>query len=81
MRVIVRFSLNKDKGSALRNKLAKILKDAGFVQAAKTGTYDNPNTTAADLSATLTAFWNKIGTHSAKGTKPTLDHFWMYCDG
>jgi hypothetical protein len=81
MRVIIRFSINRDHGSKMRNSLKAILEKHGIrwtgaKSAGKTGTYEGDDIDEADIQKALRLFWLKaqrIGiTH--------LDHFWMYAD-
>ncbi len=78
MRVIIRFSLDKDKGSKLRNKLQGILKQSGIKWRGQvTGTYENLDISAIDLASALGDFWAEVN----QMPPPThLDHFWMYTD-
>lgn len=77
MRVIVRFSLNNDKGSGLRNRLKPILENHGIMwTGANTGTYEG-NVGEADLRDAMRLFWNSMNSYQGIAT---LDHFWMYAD-
>lgn len=77
--MLIRFSLDADKKSELRNKLAKILVDGyGFVKhGKKTATYEHSDITKAKLKVVMGKFWKQA-------VKPTnaadIDHVWMYCD-
>ena len=81
-RVIVRFSLNTDTTSALRNTVANLLKANGINRTA-TGTWEsaaNPQAQAAQCIAgvvTQLANPNNVG-----GVNPMahLDHIWVYMD-
>jgi hypothetical protein len=75
MQTIVRFSLNRDKGSKLRNALTPILEGAG-IKKVSTGTYKG-DVTEAVLRNVLAQFWNAMGAHMGPAH---LDHFWMYAD-
>lgn len=78
MRVIVRFSLNDDRGSRLRHPLKAILEGGGIMwQQGSTGTYEGV-VTEADLRDTMRQFWNHVSSYTGRAT---VDHFWMYCDG
>jgi hypothetical protein len=79
VRVIIRFSLDKDDGTlgiALRNGLEA----AGFV---KTGTsqFEHLNITMPAFSAAVAAFWNTMQ-HPPQNTPAAaaLDHFWLFTD-
>jgi hypothetical protein len=75
MRTIIRFSLNNDPGSGLRNALAGILEGAGLVRTIKTATYEG-DLTEDEIRDALRKFWNV-----ADGYTPAyVDHFWMYAD-
>jgi hypothetical protein len=78
MRTIIRFSLDRNKGSKLRNKLKGILKRYGIKwQGDVTGTYEHHNISAIDLAAALGDFWAEVN----QMPRPThLDHFWLYTD-
>lgn len=75
MRTIIRFSLNDDRGSRLRNILNPILENAGM-QRVSTGSY-NGDLTEADLRGMLARFWNAMANFRSRAH---LDHFWMYTD-
>ena len=75
MRTIIRFSLNYDRGSALRNALNPILTGIGL-RLVSTGTYDG-NVAEADLRNALAQFWSRMANHRGRAE---LDHFWMYTD-
>ena len=77
MQVIVRFSIDGEKNSALRNKLAKVLEGAGFNRSANTATYRHTHIEPAGLQAALNDFWHAAATHKGNGK---VDHFWMYTD-
>lgn len=78
MRAIVRFSLDGDKKSVLRNQLASILEGYGFVKhKSKTATYEHSSITKSKVKVVMGKFWKQA-------VKPTnvadIDHVWMYCD-
>ena len=78
MKVIIRFSLNRDHGSKLRNKLKATLEAGGIEwDASTTATYRNDNISSTILSDTLQQFWLDVNAHCGKAK---FDHFWMYCD-
>ncbi len=77
MRVIIRFSLNRDKKSGLRNVLKPTLESHGIMWTGKmTGTYEG-NVSENDIRNALRQFWqvaaNVVGSAH-------IDHFWMYAD-
>jgi hypothetical protein len=77
MRVIIRFSINRDSGSKMRNSLKPILEKHGIMwTGAKTGTYEGQDIEEADIQRALRQFWIKA---QRLGTAH-LDHFWMYAD-
>ena len=77
MRAIIRVSVDHEHNSALRNKLNKVLTDAGFVRAQNTATYERNGLQALGLGQILQDFWNKVHSHGGPGR---VDHFWMYSD-
>ncbi|WP_422031157.1 hypothetical protein [Reyranella sp.] len=77
MRVIIRFSVDGEKNSVLRNKLVKSLTDVGFVRGKKTATFEHSTISAGNLGVALQDFYRLAQTHKGPGT---LDHFWLYSD-
>jgi len=77
MRVIIRFSVDGEKNSALRNKINTVLNNAGFRLRKHTATYEHKNLQTIDLGRLLRAVWNKAYHHQGPGQ---IDHFWMYSD-
>lgn len=78
MRVIIRFSLNNDANSQLRNVLKPILERNGIRWTGNTtGTYEGSNVTEADLRNALRQFWNALARYTGNAQ---VDHFWMYVD-
>ncbi len=81
MRAIIRFSIDNEDNSALRNKLQAVLRRQGFSNKKNTATYSGkgPKTDAKKLADALYAFWVKLYKHPAH--RPgKLDHFWMYVE-
>jgi len=79
MRSIIRFSVDGESNSQLRNRLAKILTDAGYVlNPHVTATYEIADISEANLSVTMQAFWREANNPPAPGVK--VDHVWMYAD-
>lgn len=79
MRSIIRFSVDGEKDGRLRNRLAKILTDAGYVlNRHVTATYEASDITAQDLAGTMQTFWNAASNPNTLGV--TVDHVWMYAD-
>lgn len=75
MRVIIRFSLNNDAGSGLRNSLAPVLEGAGLVRSSKTATYEG-DLNEGEIQKILGKFWSIAHAY----TPAYIDHFWMYVD-
>lgn len=78
MRVIIRFSINNDSGSALRNSLVYVLENTyQFQKAQNTSTYEYQSTMPVNLSQVLSSFWSTVENHKGPAV---MDHFWMYFD-
>ena len=81
VRIIIRFSLDGDHGSPLRNKLVAILKSNNMKLVRRTGSYEpDPRkkpVAAHELAQCLAEFWECIRDYPGPGK---LDHFWMYAD-
>lgn len=76
--VIIRFSVDNEKNSVLRNKLNTKLENHGFVKVeSRTATYINGSISPGILSQAMSEFWNEVHSHTGGGT---IDHFWMYAD-
>ena len=70
--------MDGEANSALRNRLAKVLTDAGYIlNRHVTATYEGGDISAADLAGTMQAFWAKAN-NPPPGVK--IDHVWMYAD-
>lgn len=79
MRSIIRFSVDGEANSQLRNRLAKILTDAGYaLNPHVTATYETGDISAANLASTMQRFWADANNPPAPGVK--VDHVWMYAD-
>lgn len=77
MRVVIRFSLNRDKRSELRNALKPILEAQGIMWTGRnTGTYEG-DVDEAHIKRALSQFWTRLANNM---TSAHLDHFWMYTD-
>lgn len=77
MRVVIRFSLNRDKNSELRNALKPALENHGIMWTGKmTGTYEGDVAEIAIRNA-LRQFWTTVANYTGRGH---VDHFWMYSD-
>ena len=78
MRSIIRFSVDGETNSALRNKLAKVLTEAGYsLDPHVTATYEAGNISPVDLAKTVQLFWTTAG-DPPDGV--AIDHVWMYAD-
>lgn len=77
MQAIIRFSIDGDQNSALRNKLAGVLQGAGFGKKANTATWVNDAIDTDGLAAATSAFWTTAHTHTGPGK---VDHFWMHSE-
>ena len=78
MDVIIRFSLDGDRSSKLRNKLKDVLKSGNIDwDSSTTATYRGSNISSVDLAKTLANFWTAV---NADKRRVSFDHFWMYCD-
>lgn len=81
-RVILRFSLNQDTNSALRNAIAEELTERGF-RRTKTGTWSD-ELESPDLA--LRAIWEvtrrlqKPQKFVGRNSRVILDHLWVYVD-
>jgi hypothetical protein len=77
MRAIIRFSIDGEANSALRNKLSAVMNTSGFQILPNTATYENANITPSEHAVILNAFWDAAANHQGSGK---VDHFWMYTD-
>ena len=77
MRTIIRFSIDNENNSVLRNNLANRLTQADFQRNDNTATYEHQNVTKAELAALLNDFWTRTHQHQGPGR---VDHFWMNSD-
>ena len=77
MRVIIRFSLNRDRKSELRNALKPVLETHGILWTGKTtGTYEG-DVTETQIRKAVQSFWHTAATYQGRAH---VDHFWMYAD-
>jgi hypothetical protein len=81
MRVIIRFSLNRDTNSKMRNDLKAILESYGIMWTGgtgkhKTATYEGTGLSEKRVQQAVLKFWGRVQTLSAVH----IDHFWMYAD-
>ncbi len=78
MRSIIRFSVNGEKKSALRNKLNKILTEANYVlNPHVTATYEHAHIPERQLANVMRDFWDQAGKPPGDAY---IDHVWMYSD-
>ena len=79
MRAIIRFSLNNDEESRLRNPLYNILVGQyGFTKhGGKTATYENTDISEAQFSKVMCDFWDQAVNPP---NDASIDHVWAYCD-
>lgn len=78
MRSIIRFSVDGEKNSDLRNRLAKILTDAGYVLNPNvTATYEHSDIGEKALANAMKAFWEQA---ASPPNDAAIDHVWMYSD-
>ena len=79
-RIILRFSLNNDTRSAVRNDVADFLQIGGFSNT-KTGTWEAAGTPAA-MAAVGTALNMLANPAQISGADPAVatDHIWFYVD-
>jgi hypothetical protein len=84
-RVIVRFSLDYDKNSAVRNAVAPLLEAAG-IRRTKTGTWESrvthctPAHASKQMRAVLRILENPQAKVGGAGPHALLDHLWVYID-
>src|SRR5579862_7558133 len=84
-RVIVRFSLDYDKNSAVRNYMAPILESCG-IKRRRTGTWESrtphvdPHDAATQLSKVFRTLADPKSKVGAAGPHAELDHIWIYID-
>jgi len=84
-RVIVRFSLDYDQKSAVRNALAPILQRCG-IHRTKTGTWESkkphcdPASAAKELSRVLKLLSDPTTHVGGAGPHAKIDHIWFYID-
>lgn len=78
MRSIIRFSVDGEANGKLRNRLAKILTNAGYVLNTHVTATWEADISAASLASTIQAFWAEANNPPAPGVK--VDHVWMYAD-
>jgi hypothetical protein len=83
-RVLVRWSLEGDKGSKVRNgKIVPELEDAGLEQRGskkKTATWENESADPDEVVAALSNVLKVLAKKTNKGAAGRLDHLWVYID-
>ena len=84
-RVIVRFSLDYDRASAVRNALAPVLTKCGIART-KTGTWQSkvphcaPGEAAKQLAKILKILSDPQGQVGGASAHAKLDHIWFYIE-
>jgi len=84
-RVMIRFSLDNDKSSAVRNTIAPVLKKCGIART-KTGTWQSRNQHCSPVSAAkqlrqlLRILQNPQASVDGAGPNAKLDHIWFYIE-
>ena len=88
-RVIIRFSLDDDKGSAVRNEIARILEKPlgqlslnGITRTA-TGTWESNSMDAGEAGAAMSQMIKLLtDTQAVPGASvdALMDHLWIYAD-
>ncbi len=81
-RVIIRFSLDKDDNSAIRNKVfSKHLKKAGIANNKKTGAWESASSDLILIQRQLSIVLDELASLSSDPEyKAVLDHLWIYID-
>ena len=81
-RAIIRFSLDKDDNSAIRNSVfKKHLKKAGITNNRKTGAWETPASELVQIQKQLSIVLDELATLSSDPDyKAVLDHLWIYID-
>lgn len=78
MRAIVRFSVDGENDTPLRNQLRAVFMSAGFVLNQNvTGTYEHPMISGHQLAQTMLHFW-QMAMHAPNAAH--IEHIWIYCD-
>jgi hypothetical protein len=84
-RVIVRFSLDYDKSSSVRNAIAPVLRQCG-IKRTKTGTWQSENqhctpaSAARQLRKLLRILEDPQNRVAGAGPSAELDHIWFYIE-
>lgn len=79
-RAIIRFSLDDDDQSRVRNSAIAKLKDIGFTNE-KTGAWETTGTSIIEIKKKVCEILEDIAVLSADQNHPmTLDHIWLYID-
>jgi hypothetical protein len=78
-RVIVRFSLDKDQGSVVRNYIANILVNNGINNTA-TGIWESPAVPEMQAAQTLANVTIELANAPTRNIGAHLDHLWIYVD-
>jgi hypothetical protein len=78
-RVIIRFSLNADQGSVVRNNIARILGD-GNIKNTATGTWESSGLPEEEAAKTLADVMKELANAPTLNHGAYLDHLWIYVD-
>lgn len=81
-RAIIRFSLNDDRGSVIRNSLAGMLEAHGF-RRRSTGTWEaaeEADLPESDVATVLRLLADQLSSGSEQNPDAHLDHLWVYVD-
>lgn len=79
-RIIVRFSLDRDKGGQQRKELAEILHKCG-IENTRTGTWESPAASPAKVAKSMSNILRALAAVSdGDPSQVTLDHLWIYID-
>lgn len=84
-RVVLRFSLDYDRNSSVRNHIAPLLEQCG-IRRTRTGTWESrdshadPATASKQLARVLKVLSAPQSWVGSAGPHAELDHFWLYMD-
>lgn len=79
-RVIIRFSLNYDRGSVVRNAVATVL-NANNIRNTATGTWESANLPdEAQAANALAGITTQLANAGVLNPGAYLDHLWIYVD-
>ncbi len=78
-RIIIRFSINYDQGSVVRNNIAAVLNNFG-IQNTNTGTWESQTITEQAAAQALAAVSNHLANATTLNPSAHMDHLWVYID-